>query len=189
MAGKVEKANTGALKANLFPKRDINKDGVLSGTEVGKLKKLDGDGDGKIDKEEFDAGLKAERDKLKDQAAQERFSRLVINDDSVLTGTEATRFPHRDSPIPPAFRAGRPARPPAPGAPPAPVAQDFAGSPPPAGNVPSAFDFDREFMAARSQDWQARLEEIAERKFAKADLNKDDALNGTEVADNGTRVM
>lgn len=97
MGGKVDKAITGSLAGKLFGRKDINKDGVLTGTEVGKLAKFDADKDGKVTRDEFDAGMKAERDKRTLAKAEKSFSRLDLNDDAVLSGTEAKRFAAYDS--------------------------------------------------------------------------------------------
>jgi Ca2+-binding EF-hand superfamily protein len=72
-----------------FKKLDVNKDGVLTGAEAIGLNRLDKDGDGRVTEQEYLKGLAAEdRDKM-DVAHDAEFRKLDINEDGVLTGTEA----------------------------------------------------------------------------------------------------
>ncbi|MBM3260761.1 MAG: hypothetical protein FJY99_13645 [Candidatus Sericytochromatia bacterium] len=71
--------------------RDINKDGVLTGTETIGLKGYDKDGDGRITRAEYLKGREDEARARERRKHDQEFDRIDINDDGVLTGTEARR--------------------------------------------------------------------------------------------------
>ncbi|MEB3236735.1 MAG: hypothetical protein VKO64_03810 [Candidatus Sericytochromatia bacterium] len=83
-----------------FEKRDINRDGVLTGTEKLGLDKFDGNKDGKITKEEFLEGNKAELSSILGRIRERQnpqFSARDINADGILSGTETKGIEHYDS--------------------------------------------------------------------------------------------
>ncbi len=140
-----------------FEKLDGNKDGVLTGTEVKKkIAGFDADGDGKITKEEYDAGVKAAQDKAKEDAkaaaekAQEAriekgFKKLDINKDGNLSGTEISKKIAKYD-----------------------IDKDGKVSLP-------------EYKAGLAADAQAAKEARREKLFDRLDGNKDGVLTGTEV--------
>jgi len=74
-----------------FKALDGNEDGVLTGTETTGIKRFDKDGDGRITQQEYLKGLAAEDQDKKDLSHDAEFKKLDINEDGVLTGTEARR--------------------------------------------------------------------------------------------------
>lgn len=72
-----------------FRSLDENKDGVLTGTEATGLRRLDKDGDGRITEKEYLKGLAAEDRDKQDLKHDKEFKSLDINEDDVLSGTEA----------------------------------------------------------------------------------------------------
>lgn len=89
-------ARDARLKA-AFDKFDINKDGELSGTETQKLQGYDKNNDGKVDADEFKAGRGAEWHAKLDKKFEEVFNKLEVNDDGVLSGTEAAQHQNWDA--------------------------------------------------------------------------------------------
>ncbi|MEB3237002.1 MAG: hypothetical protein VKO64_05200 [Candidatus Sericytochromatia bacterium] len=72
-----------------FRSLDENKDGVLTGTEATGLRRLDKDGDGRITEKEYLKGLAAEDRDKQELKHDKEFKSLDINEDDVLSGTEA----------------------------------------------------------------------------------------------------
>ncbi|MBM3270525.1 MAG: hypothetical protein FJZ01_23060 [Candidatus Sericytochromatia bacterium] len=98
-----EEAKAAAEKAKqerlekAFKKHDINNDGKLSGSEVGKLGKYDIDKDGKVSLPEFKYGKELDAHNDKVAGAEKRFDKVDGNKDGYLSGTEAEKYKDRDA--------------------------------------------------------------------------------------------
>ena len=94
-------ANTQAMP--LFALRDTNEDKRLSGTEMSGFEDFDTNGDRRITEMEFKAGILSGDPALREMSfaeirkiADDRFSKLDINEDGRLSGTEAAGSGHFD---------------------------------------------------------------------------------------------
>lgn len=79
-------------KPDTFKEKDLNKDGVLTGSELKGVKKFDGNGDKSISKDEFLAGRKAQTKELNEKAREKAFDKVDTNNDGILTGNEKAKL-------------------------------------------------------------------------------------------------
>jgi Ca2+-binding EF-hand superfamily protein len=77
-----------------FKARDINKDGVLSGTETKGLKGYDGDSNKEISQDEYKAGRGKEAHEASEARLKKAYDKFDINHDGKLSGTETKE--HKD---------------------------------------------------------------------------------------------
>ncbi len=98
-----QQAGADAQAILLFADRDANEDKRLSGTEISGFEDFDTNGDRRITEVEFKAGFALGDSSLREKSfaeirkiATDRFSKLDINEDGRLTGTEAAGSGHFD---------------------------------------------------------------------------------------------
>jgi len=80
-----------------FVKLDINEDGVLSGKEAKSVLQFDANQDGEVTREEYLAGIAAERKRLLSIDDNKLFTERDGNEDGVLSGTEVLGFEKYDA--------------------------------------------------------------------------------------------
>lgn len=80
-----------------FAKLDVNEDGVLSGVEVGTVKRLDRNGDGVVTQEEFAGAESSAVPTMSAGEAERRFAQLDITEDDFLSGKEKAGYEKFDS--------------------------------------------------------------------------------------------
>lgn len=83
-------------KPDTFKEKDLNKDGVLTGSELKGVKKFDSNQDKSISKDEFLAGKKAQTKELHDKLREKAFDKVDTNDDGILTGNEKAKLKQFD---------------------------------------------------------------------------------------------
>lgn len=79
-------------KPDTFKEKDLNKDGVLTGSELKGVKKFDGNQDQSISKDEFLAGKKAQAQALNEKNREKAFDKVDTNNDGILTGDEKAKL-------------------------------------------------------------------------------------------------
>jgi len=102
-AAKEQQTQATRLAKQMFADRDANKDGRLSGTELSGYEDFDKDGDRRLTEIEFKTGFASADSEIRNmpvaeirKTAADRFSKIDINEDGRLTGTEAGGSGHFD---------------------------------------------------------------------------------------------
>ncbi len=102
-AAKEQQSQANRLAQQLFGDRDANKDQRLSGTEMSGYEDFDKDGDRRLTEIEFRTGFASADSEIRNmpiaeirKTAADRFSKIDINEDGRLTGTEAAGSGHFD---------------------------------------------------------------------------------------------
>lgn len=102
-AAKEQQTQATRLAKQMFADRDANKDQRLSGTEMSGYEDFDKDGDRRLTEIEFKTGFASADSEIRNmpiaeirKTAADRFSKIDINEDGRLTGTEAAGSGHFD---------------------------------------------------------------------------------------------
>jgi hypothetical protein len=102
-AAKEQQSQANRLAKQMFADRDANKDERLSGTEMSGYEDFDKDGDRRLTEIEFKTGFASADSEIRSmpiaeirKTAADRFSKIDINEDGRLTGTEAAGSGHFD---------------------------------------------------------------------------------------------
>ena len=102
-AAKEQQSQANRLAQQLFGDRDANKDQRLSGTEMSGYEEFDKNGDRRLTEIEFKTGFASADSEIRSmpiaeirKTAADRFSKIDINEDGRLTGTEAAGSGHFD---------------------------------------------------------------------------------------------
>ena len=102
-AAKEQQSQANRLAQQLFADRDSNKDQRLSGTEMSGYEEFDKNGDRRLTETEFKTGFASADSEIRNmpiaeirKTAADRFSKIDINEDGRLTGTEAAGSGHFD---------------------------------------------------------------------------------------------